>query len=174
MKVIIIQTYVKSYRAPFFEKLYVEGQKRDIDIHVYYSDASGIDAMKGDEAILNSIVGTKVRGWWLGKIMYQNVIFQAFKADVVIIQQEAKHILLYLFILLARLKLIKLAFWGIGYPAYSNQSFIAKFLKKITLNSPSHWFTYTEKSYDYLIENKFSFFSSLTVIDKNSIRQRAY
>ncbi len=152
-RVLIIQTFVKKYREPFFNQLYAMAKANNIELHVLYSPPTDFHLEKKDEAILSNEFATRSAGRWLwgSKILYQPVFSKILNSDVIIIQQEVKHLSLYFLILLSKLRIKKFAFWGIGYPPSVSKSYLSNVLKKLTLNLSDFWFAYNHLSEKYLL-----------------------
>jgi glycosyltransferase involved in cell wall biosynthesis len=153
-KVLIVQSQIKRYRVPFFNKLRAGLAQDDIALRVAYSDPPLSEAKKGDNQDLPTDYGVKVRASWIcrERIIYQPLIREALSADLVIVEQANKFILNYFMLLLSTLGLKRLALWGLADNKQANRSAISEWYKRQTLNSTDWWFAYTEGAARYLVE----------------------
>ena len=148
-KVLIIQAEVKQYRVSFYEKLFTVLKEKGIDLIVAYSAPNSLQKMKGDNVELDSRIGRNVKGYWFinNKIMFQNVITLIAQADLIIVEQANKYIVNYLLLIIAMLRLKKIAYWGHGrnMQAEGKNRFREYFKKKLT-TMVDWWFAYTKIS----------------------------
>ena len=151
-QVLIVQSQIKRYRVPFFEKLHAALVQDGIKLRVAYSDPPTQEAQKGDNQDLPAEYGVKVRGTWTlrGSVIYQPLLREALSADLVIVEQANKYILNHCLLLLSALGMKKFAFWGLAINKQENRLAISEWYKRRTLNWADWWFAYTEGTAHYL------------------------
>jgi L-malate glycosyltransferase len=151
-RVLIIEAQMKKYRAPFYSLLYETLRADAIQLTVRYSDPPSSEARKKDNCDLPAEYGLKVTGYWLwqDRLLYQPLLRSAMASDLVIVDQWNKLLLNHLLLLLSRLKLKRVAFWGLGENLQADRSEFSEWYKRLTLNSVSWWFAYTKGTAKYL------------------------
>lgn len=145
-RVLIIQSQMKRYRVPFFQKLHEALMRDGIELHVAYSAPNAVDRRRNDTAELSPEFGRKVKSLWFGnRFLYQAVWLEIFRADLVVVGNENKFLINPILFALARMKLKIVAFWGIGAEgAAIRSSKISSWMRDRTLNAVHWWFAYTE------------------------------
>jgi glycosyltransferase involved in cell wall biosynthesis len=150
-KVLIIQAEIKHYRVPFYNALYAELQRDQIQLTVAYSNSHPVDALQGDRAELPPPIGKRVRGnWFFGRLLYQPVWKEIFQADLVIVGPEIKFLINPVLLLMSRLGMKTIAFWGLGPNKRPNRSPLAETIKRQFFTWVDWWFAYTQFTADYL------------------------
>lgn len=151
--VVIIQTLVKQYRRPFFERLHAALAQQGIRLRVLYGEPHGVEASKGDNVELASPCGTKVKNVWLAgdRLLFQPVLGELKSADLVVVEQANKHLVNYLLLLMSALKMKTVAFWGHGYNHQAQSAGLSEWLKKQIVTAADWWFAYTQGTADYLV-----------------------
>lgn len=154
-RVLVVQSQIKQYRLPFYEKLDEALRETGVGLRVAYSDAVGREAAKGDAADLPPELGSKVKAYWLfgRRLLYQPVWREAIASDLVIVEQANKHILNYPLLCLSAMGVQRVAFWGHGRNRQSRQPGFSEWLKERTLNRVDWWFAYTAGTVDYLVQH---------------------
>jgi glycosyltransferase involved in cell wall biosynthesis len=152
MQVLIIQTLIKKYRVPFFERLHSALLSDGIRLTVAYGDPPRKELYKRDNVSLPAEFGIKTRNIWFctDKILYQPLFGAARKADLVIAEQASKHLINYYLITLSRLKVNKFAYWGHGRNRHSNKYGLSERIKRALVNKVDWWFAYTNGTAEYL------------------------
>jgi L-malate glycosyltransferase len=177
-QVLIIQSQVKQYRVPFFDKLHELLQRDHVDLRVAYSDPVGREAEKEDTAELSPEYGLKIRAHWFygNRLVYQPIWRPSQGCDLVIVEQANKHLMNHVFLWLSAMGLRKTAFWGHGkHRGESNK--ISEWIKKQTLNRATWWFAYTAGTAEYLIKNGVSSAKITNVqnsIDTGAFREQLF
>jgi glycosyltransferase involved in cell wall biosynthesis/peptidoglycan/xylan/chitin deacetylase (PgdA/CDA1 family) len=150
--VLMIEAQMKQYRAPFYARLNEALRADGIRLTVAYSDPPPSEARKKDTCDLPPEYGLKVTGYWLwpDRLLYQPLLRRAMASDLIIVDQWNKLLLNHLLLLLSRLKLKRVAFWGLGENLQADRSEFSEWYKRLTLNSVSWWFAYTKGTAKYL------------------------
>jgi L-malate glycosyltransferase len=151
-RILIIQSQVKQYRVPFFEKLYAVLAEDDLALRVAYSDPSPPEACKSDNRDLSAGCCVKVPGYWAfgNRVLYQPLLRETASADLVIVEQANKLILNHFLVPLSVVGIKKVAFWGHARNLQSNGEGFSEWFKRRTLNLVDWWFAYTAATAAYL------------------------
>lgn len=155
-RVSIVQATIKQYRESFYLQLWERLAKYGIELTVIYSKPGRIDAGKKDDIDLPSALTKTVRRIYLlnDRILLQFLpISEVIRSDLIIIDQATGCVHNYPLLLLSRLGLKKIAFWGHGYNRQGNPATLSERFKKHLLNWSSSWFAYTSGTANYLISN---------------------
>ncbi|OHD76114.1 MAG: hypothetical protein A2V99_03540 [Spirochaetes bacterium RBG_16_67_19] len=84
-------------------------------------------------------------------MLLQPVLRRVLTADLVIVEQANKHLINYLLLLLSRLRLKKVAYWGHGWHRQQrNPNSLSAMAKKRLIKHPDWWFAYTSSAAEYL------------------------
>ena len=115
-KVLIAYKYVPQYRAPFFEQLRAKLAADGIELTLVYGDATPGEASKKDASQLPwaRYLPSRffvIRGRYL---IYQPLLRLSKEFDLVIVEQANRLLVNPLLILLHRLGLRHVAYWGHG------------------------------------------------------------
>jgi len=156
-RVCIIQSVVKHYRLPFFDRLYVRLKEQGVSLQVLYSDPSAVEARRRDAVDLPPEYGRKVPAHWLmnQRVLYQPVLCTAWTADLVIVEQASKYVMNYLFTALAAVGLMRHAYWGHGQNWQQTAPSTGERIKRLLMRRADWWFAYTPRVVDYLKKNGF-------------------
>jgi glycosyltransferase involved in cell wall biosynthesis/peptidoglycan/xylan/chitin deacetylase (PgdA/CDA1 family) len=151
-KVLIIEAQMKQYRLPFYEMLYQRLRDAGIQLRVAYSDPSGQELQKRDNCILPLEFGLNAKASWLlnNRVLYQPLLGEIGAADLVITDHSYKLALTHYLLLLSRLGLKRVGFWGHGRNRQANTLQLREKYKKRTLNWVTWWFAYTAGTAEYL------------------------
>ncbi|HKV25374.1 MAG TPA: glycosyltransferase [Candidatus Acidoferrum sp.] len=151
-KVLIIEAQMKQYRAPFYAELYECLRKQGIQQMVAYSAPSREELCKSDNCELPEKYGRKVKAYrcWQERLLFQPLFREIRAADLVVIDQSNKLVLAHFLILLSRLGLKRVAFWGHGENKQGDRATISERYKRFTLNWVTWWFAYTAGTAEYL------------------------
>lgn len=152
-RVLIVQTMMKQYRVPFFERLQNQLASKGMLLKVAYGDPPPLEQKKGDNIDLPSCLGARVRNRFFcgGRIVYQPLLKEILSADLIVVEQANKHVLNYLLLVLSGLKLKKVAFWGHGLNSQAREQGVSEWLKRQMLGKVDWWFAYTQGTADYLM-----------------------
>ena len=150
--VLIIQTQIKQYRVPFFEKLHSMLKEDGISLRVAYSDPPSCEDGKGDNCDLPPDYGIKVHAYWAAgqRLVWQPLIKHVAASDLIIVEQANKHLMNHLLVLSSAFHRKKLAFWGLGENKQAGQLAISEWYRRRVLNRPHWWFAYTAGTAAYL------------------------
>ncbi len=153
-KVAILSRYLPHYRKPFIEGLYYDLKDSNIDFLYIYGNPDPNESRKNDSVDFEN--GKRIKNWYFqikGKYFcWQPCFFGLLKSDLVIVAQANKNLINYPLILMAKLGVIKLAFWGHGKNFQDHISSRANRFKKRLINSVNWWFAYTFLTRDYLLD----------------------
>jgi len=153
-KVFIIQAIIKQYREAFYHKLWSRLARFGVDLTVLYSTPGRIDDSKRDNIELPPGMGKKVpRLYFLNdRILLQGMaVSDLLNSDLIIIGQMSGCLHNYPLLLLSRLGLKKVAFWGHGYNLQGNPKSFSESVKRGLVNWVNWWFAYTPGTARYLI-----------------------
>jgi len=134
------------YRMPFHRRLRTLLAAKNVDYHVVYCRPGGENLLKQDavEIEWGTCVG---RTALFGKLLYQQALAEAWKSDLVIVQQENKLALNYLLNFLSTVGLKKVAFFGHGRNFQSRRpDGLAERWKRLWATRVDWWFAYTDQS----------------------------
>jgi glycosyltransferase involved in cell wall biosynthesis len=150
--VLIIEAQMKQYRLPFYDRLYKRLRDEGMRLTVAYSEPAGEELGMRDNCRLPFEYGLKVKGSWLLKrrILYQPLFWEISAADLVISDHAYRMALTHYLLMLSRLGLKRVAFWGHGKNRRGNGAGFLERCKQRTLNWVAWWFAYTEGTADYL------------------------
>jgi glycosyltransferase involved in cell wall biosynthesis len=152
-RISIIQASVKQYRESFYQKLWAHLAGLGIDLKVLYSNPGRMEKSKGDNIDLPSALGKKVPRFY---VLHDRILLQLpsavdmVQSDLVIIDQANGCLHNYPLLLLSRLGLKKVAFWGHGYNRQGNPKSMSERLKRRLVTWTSWWFAYTQGTAHYL------------------------
>jgi len=151
-RVLIIEAQMKQYRLPFYARLHESLRADGMQLRVAYSEPAQEELGKRDNCDLPREYGLKVKGSWLfGKrMLYQPVLREIHSADLVISDQSNKLVLTHCLLVLSRLGIKRVAFWGHGENKQGNSSFFLERYRKRTLHWVTWWFAYTAGGAEYL------------------------
>jgi glycosyltransferase involved in cell wall biosynthesis len=150
-RVLIIQAEMKHYRLPFFTGLDQALREDGIELTVAYSNSSSIQAPRQDRAELPPPLGKRIEGKWLfGRFLYQHLWKEIFASDLVIIGPEAKYLLNPMLMLMSKLGMKTVAFWGLGPNKHPDRSPVAEWVKQHFFTCVDWWFAYTASIAEYL------------------------
>ncbi len=152
-KVTIIQATVKQYRESFYLQLRERLSEYRVELTVVYSAPGRIDASKKDDIDLPSAMTKTVPRIYLlnDRILLQFLpLVEVMRSDLVIIDQATGCLHNYPLLLLSRLGLKKVAFWGHGYNRQGNPATLSERCKRHLINWSSSWFAYTVGTTGYL------------------------
>jgi glycosyltransferase involved in cell wall biosynthesis len=154
-RVLIIEAQIKQYRAPFYAQLHEALQTEGIELRVAYGDPPPAESRKNDTCDLSHDYGKKVGNHWfcMNRLLYQPLLIESLKSDLVIVDQGNKYLLNYALLPLSRLGLRKIAFWGLGENRQAGQIRVSEWYRRTTLNWVSWWFAYTKGTARYLQEH---------------------
>jgi len=88
--------------------------------------------------------------WFFNKFLYQPLWRQILSADLIITGSEVKYVINPLLLLLSRLGLKTVAFWGLGPNKHPDRSPFVEWLKRPFFTWVDWWFAYTPTIADYL------------------------
>lgn len=153
-KVLIAYKYVPQYRAPFFDQLREKLLADDIELTLVYGDPTPSEASKKDASKLpwatyipnRSFV---IRGSYL---LYQPFLRLSKQFDLVVVEQANRLLINPVLILLHRLGLRRVAYWGHGKNFQTREPGLARWLKDYLATNVGWWFAYNETSAKVVME----------------------
>lgn len=153
-----------QYRYEFFSLLKQRLEKEQIDLQIVYGsmDSKG----KNDSSELSFGHYRENKMIRLGKhhLIWQPCLKELQKADLVIVEQANKLLINYVLILRRFLGGKKFAFWGHGLNMQTKEKTFFNRFKKLYSNYTDHWFAYTPKVKNRLIDNGYED-KKITVVD---------
>ncbi len=172
-KVLIIQSEMKHYRLPFFTGLHEALRRDGIELTVAYSNSHPKHASRGDSVELPPEIAHKVPGrWFFGRLLYQPLWKEIMASDLVITGSEIKYLTNPILLLMSRLGLKTVAFWGLGPNRHPDRSPIAEWVKARMFTQVDWWFAYTRSVAEYL-EGQGMLAERITVV-QNSTTQASF
>jgi glycosyltransferase involved in cell wall biosynthesis len=153
-RVLIIQSQIKQYRVPFFDKLHAALAADGITLRVGYSDPPHREVGKKDNCDLSPEYGVKVKGYWglRQRVIWQPLLTEVAAADLVIVEQANKYVMNHFLLLCSTLGMKKMAFWGLGENKQAGQMAISEWYRRRTLNRTDWWFAYTAGTAEHLTQ----------------------
>ena len=147
-KVLIAYKYVPQYRAPFFDQLREKLAADDIELTLVFGDATPGEASKKDASRLSWATYLRnrffvIRGRYL---IYQPILRLSRRFDLIIVEQANRLLVNPLLILMHRLRLRRVAYWGHGKNFQTREPGIARWLKSFLATNVGWWFAYNETS----------------------------
>lgn len=150
-QVVKIVEDVKHYRAAFYSGLVRALDAVGIDFHLYYSDAVGAQASRGDAIGMQGNYSTCVAARLIGPLLFQELPWKSIiEADGVIAVRGNRLANNYRLILHRRRSGLNLAWWGHAYNYQGNRDSLAESLKRRLAREADWWFSYLPESKDYL------------------------
>jgi len=153
-RVTVIQANIKRYREPFYLQLRDRLSRNGIGLTVIYSDPGRIEDSKKDNVDLPSRFAKKAPRICL---LNDRIVMQllppgaVIRSDLVIIDQATGFLHNYPLLLLSRLRLKKVAFWGHGYNRQGDPASLSERIKKRLVKWSGYWFAYTQGTARYLV-----------------------
>jgi glycosyltransferase involved in cell wall biosynthesis len=153
-RVCIVQAVMKQYRRPLYERLVPALARHGVHLTVVYSKPNARETLKGDNVELPPSYGRRVRALWMlgDRVVLQGGWCEIRRADLVIVEQATKHLLNYPLLLLSRLGLKRVGYWGHGRNMQSSRYGYSEWLKARLLRASDWWFAYTDGVARFLVE----------------------
>lgn len=148
-KVVVVYKNMPHYRVAFFELLRKELEKDGVNFVLIYGQPSEKDKKKKDTIELDWAVKIKNKIIKIGnRELYWQPCFKYIKdADLVIVEQASKLLINYFLLVLNKLKMTRLAYWGHGKNFQDiSANFIAEKIKVLLSNKVHWWFAYNNTS----------------------------
>jgi glycosyltransferase involved in cell wall biosynthesis len=154
-RVLIVETQMKQYRQRFFTELAGRLAQQGVELRILYSAAHGAERTKRDTVELDGDIGIKVPGLWLfgNRVLFQPIWRYVRTADLVITEQGNKLLFNYVLLVLSRLGVKRIAYWGHGYNHQASGSGISEWLKRKLVDRVDWWFAYTDGVARYLVDH---------------------
>jgi glycosyltransferase involved in cell wall biosynthesis len=151
-RILIIEAQMKQYRLPFYARLHESLRAEGMQLRVAYSGPAQEELGKRDNCELPREYGLKVKGSWLLKkrMLYQPVLREIHSANLVISDLSNKLVLTHYLLLLSRMGIKRVAFWGHGENKQASSSFFLERYRKRTLHWVTWWFAYTAGAAEYV------------------------
>ncbi len=156
MQVLIVKSFVKRFRVPFYEHLIRRLAPMGIRVNLVFGQPDRFHAGDGD--IVNELpFAHKTHNKYLylagRSLVWQPALRYVAGSDMVIVQQGNRHLFNHVLLPLRESLGFKLAFWGHGrnFQASKTTS-LAERAKRIYSRRVDHWFAYTRRSKEVLSE----------------------
>ena len=149
-KVLILYKFLPQWRVDFFNYLREYLAKENIELSIVYGKLKNLNAKKNDEAELewgkyrpNVVIN-------VGKteLLLQPAFIEILNADLIIVEQANKLLINYLLIIVRKITLKKVAFWGHGINLQDEPNSIRNQFKKLYSRQSDWWFSYTNNVKD--------------------------
>jgi glycosyltransferase involved in cell wall biosynthesis len=153
-KVLIAYKYVPQYRAPFFDQLRDKLAADDIELTLVYGDPTPSEATKKDASKLPWATYLPSRSFVIrgSHLLYQPFLRLSKDFDLIIVEQANRLLINPLLILLHRLGLRHVAYWGHGKNFQTREPGLARWLKNYLATNVGWWFAYNETSAKVVME----------------------
>lgn len=148
-KVVVVQTTIRQYRVPLYQRLRAQLLERGVDLVVAHGEPDSIEQTKGDIATLEWAVSIPTRYVRVGSrsLVLQSPGRLLSDAALVIVEQASRHLLNYVLYAQNALGFRRLAFWGHGRNLqHYTASRLGEFVKRKMTSRVHWWFAYTEMS----------------------------
>lgn len=149
-KVVIIQSFIKRFRVPFYDRLAPSLARAGIDLRVLFGQPDRYHA--GDSDIVTHLpYGRRLRNRYMyfgnRSLSWQPALSELREADLVVVQQGSRHLLNHLLLASRAFLGIRLAFWGHGRNFQSDRpGGVSERAKRFYSSRADYWFAYTERS----------------------------
>ena len=154
-RVVIVQSFLKSFRVPFYQLLRRHLERMDIQLDLLFGQP---DRFHCDDAdIVRDLsfarrINNRYVYWGHRSMVWEPALASAGSADLVILQQGNRHLLNHLLLCTHRLLGCRVALWGHGRNFQSTQADgVLERVKRAYSRRVGHWFAYTDRSRDVLL-----------------------
>jgi glycosyltransferase involved in cell wall biosynthesis len=150
-QVMIAYKSLPAYRVAFYNRLREVLAEAGIELRLVYGQPVAHDAMRRDTVDLDWAECVGNRFIRLGKrsVVWQPIVGRASTSELVIVEQASKLLVNYVLLVLQRLGLTRVAFWGHGANLQGHTaSRVGELVKRIVSRRPYWWFAYTRGSRD--------------------------
>ena len=175
MEIHIYQRVLPHYRLGFFDELYIDLLKRNIQLKVFvgYERRGEVPkTVRIDRPWVQYRKNIYLRFFGLEAVFQMLNLSSLARKRYVIVEQSNRLLVNYVFMLLSKLSWSNLSFWGHGFNHQSNSpNGLRERLKRHFLHSVNWWFAYTEGTKEYLLKNGFNE-NCITVVN-NSIDSKS-
>ena len=148
-KVVVVQTTLRQYRVPFYERLRAHLLERDVRLVVGHGEPDSREKTKGDATTLDWAVRIPTRYVHVGprSLVLQSPGRLLDDAALVIVEQASRNLLNHILFLQNALGRRHLAFWGHGRNLQQhNVSRFGEFVKRTMTTRVHWWFAYNDLS----------------------------
>lgn len=154
-RVVIVQPWLRQYRQAFYELLRARLESLSIDLDLVYGMPQGVHGGRGDTTSLvwARYVDKKRLRFGPYELTWQPCLDVVRGADLVIVEQAARHLLNYVLLAGQAAGGPRVAFWGHGrnFQATTKTQRASEIVKR-GISNQSHWFfAYNDLSADVLI-----------------------
>jgi glycosyltransferase involved in cell wall biosynthesis len=168
--VLILYKSMPQYRFEFFSMLKEQLKEEQVDLHIVYGSLDSKGKEDSREIAFGQYRENKLIHIGKRQLIWQPCLPEIRNADLVIVEQANKLLINYVLLFRRLFARKKFAFWGHGLNMQSKeQSFLNRF-KKLYSNYTDHWFAYTPKVRNRLIDSGYEA-DKITVVD-NAIDTR--
>lgn len=168
-RVVILQEYIPTYRAPFFEALRLRGLEEQIDIRIAYGRVAGGQALRADSTDLDFGLPIQQKEYRLfGKRLVVRSISGAIRdANLVILEQARRNLDSYTLLRPVRPKKPLVALWGHGSDYTRTSGPIDRAALRWLTERADWFFAYTKGGAEAV--QKIGFPQNRTTVVQNSI-----
>jgi len=152
-RVVLLDAQIKRYRVPFLRQLAAALKPHDISFVVGYSAPTASDVERGDTIELEPELGHKLPIATFGPVIVQPAWSLVRDADLVICGQANGLVFNYALLVLSRLGLKRVAYWGHGYNHQAQRFGISEWIKRKLIDQVDAWFPYTPEVARYLVQH---------------------
>lgn len=152
-RVIIIKTLIKQFRVSFYQKLHDELMTDGVEFRVLYGLPSKAESMKSDNVDLPNEFGRKIPSYYLlaDRLLLQwPSLHEIMNSDLIIVVNANRNLINIPLLLLSKLGLKKVAFWGHGVNHQGSKRAISERIKRFLVTQPDWWFAYTSETAEYI------------------------
>jgi len=144
-RVVILYRMLPQYRRDFYNALRAALAGSGIQLELIYGRLKNEDAKKGDQIELEWAKLCHVRSIRIGKreLLWQPCLRDAVRSDLVVVEQANRLLLNYVLMVLRKLGLVRLAFWGHGINRQLPAASVENRIKSLTIKQCDWWFAYT-------------------------------
>lgn len=147
-RVVILQRVTAPYRDAFYEALWEELHRRNVELLVVYGQPDSGESMEPSRPVHCARV-IRNRYLHMGRrfLFWQPAWRYLRGADLIVLQQATRNLFQYVLLPVRRLLGIRLAFWGHGRNLQSEHpGSLSERWKKVYSTHVDHWFAYTDLS----------------------------
>lgn len=170
MKIVIIQSMLKLYRVPLYEKLHDVLLKNGHELRVVFGVPVDEHLLRNDNAYVESDCFFYYKSQWFFSnklhVMW-DVVSHILWADIVITEQANKHLHNYFLLFLSIFNIKPFAYWGHGLNRQGNPRSFCERMKKYLVIHVDWWFAYTSSVAAYV--NELGFNKDRITVLNNSI-----
>jgi glycosyltransferase involved in cell wall biosynthesis len=151
--VLILYKSMPQYRLEFFSILKERLKADGIHIHIVYGDMDSKGKSDNRQIEFGQYKANRFIRLGKSSLIWQPCVKELKHADLVIVEQASKLLINYVLIIRRLFKRKKFAFWGHGLNMQTKENSLLNKFKKSYSGYTDHWFAYTPKVMQKLIDN---------------------